>query len=198
MRIPPGLLARLVVGLVLFGVAAEPALSKVASDVTIDVSGAGVGTSVDSRLFRADGLVLPESQCVPDCAGWQIVGVQGDEALPQPPGLGQLEGRFVRPVSELSLRVAPSLQGTARYLLRVFGAGGRALAEQSLTVTQDFGDPANTGFGYFEIGVSGLTRPALSFSLESSFVRSSFPENTAIPYGVASLSFAHWSAVQRG
>ena len=191
MRVP-GVFGRLVVVLVLFGVLAEPALSKVAQEVTIDVSSAGAGTAVDSRLFRSSGLLLPESQCVPDCSGWQITGVQSDDALVQPPGGAAIEGRFVRPASQVSLLVAPRLQGTARYTLRVFGGDGRALAEQSLTVTQDFGDPANTGFGYFSLGVSGLARPAHSFRLENVFVRSSFPGNTEIPFGVSSISFTHF------
>ena len=101
-------------------------------------------------------------------------------------------GQFVRPAAQVSVLVAPRLQGTARYVLRVFGADGRPLAEQSVTVTQDFGDPANTGFGSFSLAVRGLARPAASFTVESIFVRSSFPGTSEIPFGISSISFAHF------
>jgi hypothetical protein len=75
-------------------------------------------------------------------------------------------------------------------VLRVYGANGRLLAERSLTVTQDFGDPENTGFGFFSIGVTDLARGAKSFVLDNVFVRSSFPGTTSIPYGVASITYS--------
>ena len=184
----------LTVVVALVGVAVEPASAYVAraSSVTIDFSAAGgSGTVFDPMSFRSEGIVFPEEQCAPACGDWVIGVVQGDEVLTQPPGLGPIVGRFTRPVSELSLQVAPSLQGTARYVLRVYAANGRPLAERSITVTQDFGDPENTGFGYFTIGVSDLDRRAKSFTLDNVFVRSSFPETTFVTYGVSSITFAH-------
>jgi hypothetical protein len=191
MAAPTRWFARLTVVLALVGFAAEPASGKVAQETTIDFSTIGFGTVFDPLTFQSEGLVFPVEQCAPACGDWVIGMVQGDEVLTQPPGLGPIEGRFTRPVSELSLLVAPSLQGTATYVLRVYAANGRLLAERSLTVTQDFGDPQNTGFGFFSIGVTDLARHAKSFVLDNVFVRSSFPGTTSIPYGVASITYSH-------
>jgi len=98
--------------------------------------------------------------------------------------VGPVTATFARPISELSVRVAPALQGTALYLLNAFAESGALLATTSVTVTQDEGDPANSGSGYFTM--SG------SFALDNVFVCSSFPQNVAIPFGVSSITYTHW------
>ena len=182
-----------VAALALAGLTAGSASARVAkgADVTADFSEVGVGNVMDSRFFHSSGLTFPEEQCQPDCASWAIEQIQGDAALPQPPGRRPIVGRFSRPVSAVSLRVAPSLQGTAVYVLRAFSADGRVVDERAMSVTQDFGDPANTGFAYFTIGVSGLRHPAKWFAIDNIFVRSSFG-GTFVSYGVASVSFTQW------
>lgn len=185
--------AWLLVTVSLFGVLAAPAGAKVGDQAaTIDFSDVGFGNVVDAGFYRSDGLLFPEEQCGSACADWRIGFVQGDEALVQPRPLGPIEGTFTRPVSGLSFSVAPAFQGTATYFLKVYGASGRLLADTSVTVTEDYGDPENMGFGYFTIGVSELAEPAKSFVLDNVFVRSSFPTNPVIPYAVSSISFTHW------
>ena len=186
-------LAVLVAGLALAGVTAGSASARVAkgADVTADFSALGVGSVMEFGFFRSSGLTFPEEQCAPECGGWAIEQIQGDDALPQPPGRGPIVGRFTRPVSAISLRLAPSLQGTAVYVLRAFAAGGRLVDERATTVTQDFGDPANTGFAYFTLGVSGLRHPARWFVVDNVFVRSSFG-GSFVTYGIGSVSFTQW------
>jgi hypothetical protein len=103
---------------------------------------------------------------------------------------------FTRSVSDLSFSFAPALQGTATYVLTAYSAPGDVIGTTSVTVTEDFGDPANEGFGYHVISLTSLPTPARSFTLDSLFVRSSFPSNTQIDCGVSSISYAHWG-VQR-
>ncbi len=183
----------LVAALALAGVTAGSASARVAkgADLTADFSEVGAGNVMDPRFFRSLGLTFPEEQCAPDCAAWRIEMIQGDDALPQPPGRRPIVGRFTRPVSAVSLRIAPSLQGTAVYILRAFAASGRLVAERSLAVTQDTGDAGHTGFGYFTIDVSGLPQPVKSFSIDNVFLRSTFG-GTFVTYGVGSVSFTQW------
>ena len=54
------------------------------------------------------------------------------------------------------------------------------------------GDPANSGFGYFTMTLTNLPGPAGSFALDNVFVRSSFPQNGVIPFGVSSITYTHW------
>lgn len=169
-----------------------------ARDVTIDFTsfGAGIagGNVFEPDFYRSDGIRFPPQRCgSAGCASWLIWHiVQGDDALWGETRFGPIKATFTRPVSSLSLRVAPSLQGTATYVLSAFAASGKLLATTSVTVTQDFGDPANTGFGYFTVSLTNLPKPAKSFTLNQVFVRSSFPLNTDITYGVSSISYTHW------
>lgn len=163
-------------------------------EVTVDFSSYGAGRVFDPTFYRHEGLVFPAERCGPaGCDSWFVGFVQGDAALVQTPLLGPVEATFTRPVSNLSLRVAPSLQGTATYTLKAFSASGHLIESSSLTVTEDFGDPANTGFGYFTISLVHLAEPAKRFTLDNVFVRSSFPGITEIPYGVSSISYRQWS-----
>ena len=164
-----------------------------AREVTIDFSSYGAGKVFESDFYRLDGIVFPPEACgSAGCTPWFVGFVQGDAALAGEPRFGPVKATFTRPISALSLLVAPSLQGTARYVLSVFAVSGKLLATTSVTVTQDFGDPANSGFGYFAISLPNLPGPAKSLLLENVFVRSSFPQNVEIPYGVSSISYTHW------
>ena len=186
---------RLLITIALLGVLAAPAPAAAEvgdTAVTVDFSDVGAGKVFDPGFFRSDGLLFPEEQCGSMCGDWSVGYVQGDDALLQPGVLAPIEGTFTRPVSDVSFRVAPAFQGTATYFLKVYGSGGRLLADTSVTVTEDYGDPENTGFGYFTIGVSDLSEPAKSFVLDNVFVRSSFPTSPVIPYGVSSISYVHW------
>ena len=161
-------------------------------EVTIDFSSYGAGRVFDPEFYRDDGIRFPPERCgSAGCDAWFVGFVQSDAALVQTPLLGPIQATFTRPVSDLSLRVAPSLQGTATFVLKAFAGSGEVLAETSVTVTQDFGDPANTGFGYFTVSLMDLPHPAKSFTLDSVFVRSSFGW-TEIPYGVSSITYVHW------
>jgi hypothetical protein len=169
-----------------------------ARDVTIDFTSFGAsiagGNVFEPDFYRSDGIRFPPQRCgSAGCDTWLIWHiVQGDDALWGETRFGPIKATFTRPISNLSLRVAPTLQGTATYVLSAFAASGKLLATTSVTVTQDFGDPANTGFGYFRVSLTNLPKPAKSFTLDQVFVRSSFPQTTDIPYGVSSISYTHW------
>lgn len=162
-----------------------------APEVIVDFSNNDQG-DFDPLSYRSDGIVFPPQRCGnAGCAPWFVGFIQGDNALVGNPLLGGITAMFTRPVSELSLQVAPAAQGTATYTLTAFGASGKELASQSLTVTQDIGDPTTGPPGYFTIGVGGFAVPATSFALTSVFVRSSFGINL-IEYGASSIHYTHW------
>jgi hypothetical protein len=164
-----------------------------AREVTIDFSSYGFGKIFEPAFYRPDGIAFPAERCgSAGCTQWFVGFFQGDAALAGEPWFGPVQATFARPISDLSLRVAPGLQGTATYALNVFAASGRLLATTSVTVTQDFGDPANSGPGYFTITLPNLPGPAKSFTLDNVFVRSSFPQTVAIPYGISSITYTHW------
>lgn len=165
-----------------------------AREVTIDFTSFGAADIFEPDFYRSDGILFPRQRCgSAGCDTWSIAHIiQGDDALLGENWFGPIKASFTRPVSSLSLRVAPALQGTATYLLSAFAASGKLLATTSVTVTQDFGDPANTGFGYFTISLTNLARPAKSFTLDNVFVRSTYPTNVNMPYGVSSISYRHW------
>jgi hypothetical protein len=164
-----------------------------ARNVTIDFTSFGAVQKVfEADFYRSDGIRFAPQQCgTAGCRRLSVELIQGDTALMGEPQFGPVKARFTRPVSDVSLRVAPALQGTVTYTLKAFAASGELLGTTSLTVTQDFGDPANTGFGYVTLSLPNLPRPANSFTFHSVFVRSSVPTNTEIPYGVASISYTH-------
>jgi hypothetical protein len=161
-------------------------------NVTVSFASYGSQRALEPDFYRSDGLVFPDQRCgVAGCDSWWVGFVQGEPALVQTPLLGPVTARFTRPVSSLSVRVAPAVQGTATYTLTALNASGDLIAAMSLTVTQDFEDPVNTGFGYFTLALEDLPEPAHSFTLDSVFVRSSFGW-TNIEYGVSTISYSHW------
>ena len=156
--------------------------------VTIDFSSFGSSRFFVPDFYRLDGILFPPEQCgTSGCDAWFVQFIQGDAAL-----VGPVTATFARPISELSVRVAPALQGTALYVLNAFAESGALLATTSVTVTQDEGDPANSGSGYFTMSFTNLPGPAGSFALDNVFVRSSFPQNVVIPFGVSSITYTHW------
>ncbi len=157
--------------------------------VTIDFSSFGSSKFFVPDFYRLDGILFPPEQCgASGCSAWFVQFIQGDAALVG----GPVTATFARPISELSVRVAPALQGTAMYVLSAFAASGALLATTSVTVTQDEGDPANSGVGYFTMTLTNLPGPAKSFALDNVFGRSSFPQNVVIPFGVSSITYTHW------
>jgi hypothetical protein len=165
-----------------------------AREVTIDFTSYGDGKLFEPGFYRSEGIVFPPERCgAAGCVTWFVGFIQGDAALTvEESRFGPVTATFTRPISSLSLRVAPALQGTATYVLSAFAASGKLVATTSVTITQDFGDPANTGFGYVTIALTNLPRPVKSFTLTNVFLRSTFPSNDHIPYGVSSISYTHW------
>jgi hypothetical protein len=155
--------------------------------ITVAFSSFGSGQVFDPTFFDASGIDFPPQQCDPSgCHTWFVGFIQGSPAL----GGGVVSATFTHPVSDLSLLVAPALQGTATYTLKAFDASRSLLASTSVTVTQDQGDPATIAYGYFPIALATLPAPATSFTLDNVLVRSSFPNTVgAIPYGVSTISF---------
>ena len=86
-----------------------------------------------------------------------------------------------------ALALAPASQGTADYTLAAFAARANLIGSTTIRITQDEGDPDNTGGGYLSINLDGLSRPARAFSLTNEFVRSSFPDRSVIDFGVSSF-----------
>jgi len=162
-----------------------------AQRVTVDFTSFGEGQFFEPTFYRSDGILFPAQACGPaGCTAWFVGFIQGDDALVGTPSFGPVQATFTRPISDLSVVVAPGIQGTATYVLSAFAVSGELLGTTSVTVTQDIGDPANSGYGYFTIGLTNLPGPAKSFTLDNVFVRSSFPQNTEIPYGVSSISYS--------
>jgi hypothetical protein len=146
-----------------------------ASAATADFSAHGEG-EFDQNFFRPDGVVFTE--------GSYVGYIQGDDAL-----VGPIAGNFKPKVSSLSARFAPAMQGTAVYTLAALNASGKVIGSTSVTVTQDEGDPASSGWGYVTIDLGSLSRKARAFTLTNTFVRSSFSHITTIPFGVSLVTF---------
>ena len=81
---------------------------------------------------------------------------QGDEALG---GALTVAGVFTAPIIRLSLEAAPAFQGTAEYTLTAFDRAGQVVDSRAVVVTEDEGDPAHQGFGYFTVDPGTLPRP---------------------------------------
>jgi hypothetical protein len=161
------------------------------TDVTIDFSTYGEGV-FDPFFYADDGIVFASPRCGPSgCVDLFVSSlVQGDAALIGDSVFGPITARFAVPVTSLSVQVAPAFQGTATYTLSAYKKSGKVLARQSLTVTQDEGDPdPGPDAGYFPLTLDSLHK-ASSFSLDAVFVRSSSEQITLMEYGVSSIEFA--------
>jgi hypothetical protein len=168
--------------------------ARATPEVTIDFSAVGAGNVMDPDFFKSDGIVFPPEFCGPSgCTPLNIVNIQGDAALSGDPRFGPITAKFSRPISGITPSVAPALQGTATYVLRLFSASGAQVGETVLTVTQDVGDSPPGTPGYFEMSATDLSKRAKSFTLENIFVRtlSGPPTQTLIPYGVNSITYTY-------
>ncbi len=142
---------------------------------TVDFSTHGQG-SFQSDFFQGSGIIFT--------TGSFVGFIQSDETLN-----GPIAANFATPVSRLFAEIAPALQGTAMYTLSVFDDSANIIDSTSLTVTQDTGDPNSGSFGSFTIDLGTIPTAATSFTIENTFIRSSFATNTSIPYGVSSITF---------
>jgi hypothetical protein len=149
--------------------------ANVSRNVTIDFSTHGEGP-LRQDFYKRSGIVFNTGSFV----GY----VFGDQAL-----VGPVGGTFKSPVSSLSVRAMPAIQGTARYTLTAFGSSSKVVGRSSMTVTQDEGDPLTSPFGYFTIDLR-LPRKAKSFTITNSFLRSSFPHVKGIEFAVSSIAFS--------
>jgi hypothetical protein len=152
---------------------------------TIDFSTAPSASLLPKDFYRAQGIVFNEEYFV----GF----IQGDEALVSGStangDAAQIGATFTAPVTALSVEVAPAFGGTAEYTLTAFDSGGHAVATKSVTRTEDPGDPADQGFGYFPIDLGPLSDSARSFTLTNRFIRSSTGTPICEGGGLACFSF---------
>src|SRR5664279_102492 len=94
----------------------------------IDFSTHGDGP-FDPAFYKHDGITFTETS-----AGRFIVALtQGDDSLIQyPENVVQFGGTLIPPVSSLSVRLAPRLQGTAEYTLTTFDSSGKLIVRDSV------------------------------------------------------------------
>lgn len=156
----------------------QASVTPIDTVTTIDFSEAGVGP-FSPNFFESKGVIFSE--------GSSVGFTQGDEALE---GL-IIAGVFPQSFSNLAVSLAPRFQGTAIYTLSGFDAFSNFLGSVSRELTQDEGDPENTGMGYISLylELENLVNPATSFTLSNQFVRSSFPQTNVIPFGVNTIQF---------
>lgn len=158
--------------------------------VTVDFSSiadcpASCPVSIDATTFASQGIVFTVSN-----GGVGLI--QGDEALGSFGPGEKIAASFITPQSltNLSVQLAPTSQGTRLYTLTGYNAALIPVGSVSRQVTQDFGDPENTGFGYFSLVLDPITEPVSSFEVSSVFIRSSFgPCCQGAGYGVASVTW---------
>lgn len=168
------------VALVVAGIAALPSSGSAAAPaprgVHVDFTAAGPG-DLDRDFFVGDGLRLADDGVV--------AFIQGDDALVSPTGIHLLPPA----VEAVQVRLAPAMQGTARYVLTAWGPDRRhALARTERVVTQDEGDAASAPFGYFTMEL-GLPATARFVTIECQFIRSSFRHITSMEFGVSDVTY---------
>lgn len=150
-----------------------------ATPITIDMSSHGLG-SFNQSYFMSDGVVFTE--------GNSVGFTQGDESLIFDFN-GGVAGLFAPvPVTSVSVRIAPRLQGTWAYRLAATDVLSNIIDSKTILVTQDVGDPEHSGFGYFSIELSGLPG-AVGFFAESTFIRSSSGSGNNNDAALSSMSF---------
>lgn len=151
--------------------------------INIDISVHG-GGPFDQDFFKPKGVVFSEG----DFVGF----VQGDDALIFDQSNG-IRGSFApAAVTNISVEVAPYLQGTWAYRLAALDVLSDIIDSKTILVTQDSGDPEHSGFGYFPIELTGLPG-AIGFFVESSFIRNSF--GTTPGNNIAALSSISFTPV---
>jgi hypothetical protein len=145
-----------------------------ASPTTIDFSTHGQGP-FQPDYYQDSGIIFT--------TGSFVGFIQGDETLN-----GPIAANLTTPISRLFAEVAPGIQGTAMYTISVFDDSANIIDSTSLTITQDTGVPNSGPFGFFTIGLGTIPKAATSFTLENTFISSSF-SNTSIPYGISAITF---------
>ncbi len=161
-----------------------PSAATLGREITIDFSLAGNATAFDSEFFQGEPIVFAKQDCRWEtCQDWFIGYVQGDDAIVN----GPTPVTFTRPVSALSVRVAPGLQGKADYRLAAYDRAGNVLASKSVIVAQYESDP-HAPFGYFTVELGPLPRPARSFTFEQTNLEMG-PGVTNIEYGMSEITF---------
>ena len=151
--------------------------------VTVDMSDHGGGIFYQ-EYFRPKGVVFTDG----DFVGY----VQGDDALVFDQSNG-ITGLFApAAVTSISVDIAPWLQGTWAYRLAALNVLSNIIDSKTILVTQDTGDPENTGFGYFSIELTGLPGAA-GFLVDSTFIRTSYGTTSA--NNIAALSSISFSKI---
>jgi hypothetical protein len=161
--------------LVLLLALASPASAANPATVTIDFSAHG-GGALDPTYFQRH---------VEFTEGSWVGYVQGDQAL-----IGPVAGTAAKKFTGVSATFAPATQGTAEYTLTAYKGNGKPIASNTITVTQDTGDPETGAWGYDTVTLEGLSKKAKSFRLTNSFIRSSHSHITQIDFGVASITLS--------
>lgn len=171
-----------------FLVASIGTLPAVAGPVTIDFSGipyaAFQPNNFNPSYFASAGLVFGNSY---------LTFTQGANALTSP-SFGQscpceISGNFLTPVSSLTVDVALRSQGITAFVLTLYDASSVAIGTANLLLNQVASDPAYTGFGFFPIGLSGISRPAYSFTLDSQSVPGTFNAGAGAAFGASTFIF---------
>jgi hypothetical protein len=170
---PSGIAAGLVLVFVCLICAFAPAAAAAPpANITIDFSQHGEGP-FDQSYFNE----------VEFTEGSWVGYIQGDQAL-----VGPASGKANWKFTSISARVAPTTQGTATYTLTAYNGNGHKIADSSVTVTQDTGDPQTGPWGYATIELGPLPKKAQSFRLTNAFVRSSYSHITQIEFGISSIT----------
>ena len=156
---------------------------------TVGAAAAPVPTAPVTLDFSAPGQgVFDQSFFVGARRGVHVGRVRGVRAGRRRARPGTGRGRFARPVSALSVSLAPAYAGTAEYTLDALNSSGKRVGRARTTVVQDAGDPATGPFGYFTMQLGSL-RGATAFRLSTRLISSSSPNITLMELGLASLTF---------
>ena len=151
---------------------------------TVDISTAPrYPAPLPRDFYEAQGVVLNRT--------YYVSLVQGDEAVVLDGGIARgIAGTFRGPPARsISVEVAPAFQGTASYTLTARDQRDRVVGRKSVIRTEDTGDPADQGFGYFTVAVGSLPRPARSFTVTNQFIRRSYGPLRCVGGGTACFSF---------
>lgn len=151
--------------------------------ITVDMSDHGGGT-FDQEYFKPQGVIFTD--------GGFIGYVQGDDALIFDQSNG-ITGLFApAAVTSISVDIAPWLQGTWAYRLAALDVLSNIIDSETILVTQDSGDPENSGSGYFSIELAGLPG-AVGFLVDSTYIRDS--HGNAPGNNIAALSSMSFTTV---
>ena len=120
------LLTLFMVGLIGLVLTPAPAQARSVTHV-IDFTKHGQGW-FQPNFFADEGIIFDDP--VLYTSNWWVGYVQGDEAL-----VNDVYASFKRPISSLSLQVAPSSYGPITYTLTAFSASGAVVVTKTVTVS---------------------------------------------------------------